>query len=342
MPILELKENRVDFYLKIKTLIKKGKFGIEANLFNVALNKKILSKKYFVSKEDRYPFLSHKLVVDIAKVLKIEDLGWMQKFIIFAKNESRKNTRIYIADYSLTFKQAIVKNGLNLFPKWRNQEQNEFFYTHIGNTKAVLYKVNLYTGKREKITSSYGMLVCSDVSKDGNKLLLTMAPNDQPDIFLFDLTTRRKARLTTYSGIDVNGNFVDDEKAIIFVSDRLGNPNIFYKKIGEQGVEQMVYRGKNNNFCTTYKNYIAYVSRDTQSEFSDNKFNIYLISTQSDYIRQLTTTGKNLFPRFSSYGDTMLYIKHFKKGSALGIIRLMYNKSYLFPLKLGKLQAIDW
>ena len=104
----------------------------------------------------------------------------------------------------------------------------------------------------------------------------------------------------------------------------------------------LFYRGKNNNFCTTYKNYIAYVSRDTQSEFSDNKFNIYLISTQSDYIRQLTTTGKNLFPRFSSYGDTMLYIKHFKKGSALGIIRLMYNKSYLFPLKLGKLQAIDW
>ena len=81
---------------------------------------------------------------------------------------------------------------------------------------------------------------------------------------------------------------------------------------------------------------------ETESEFEENTFNIYLISTKTDYIRQLTTTGKNLFPRFSPYGDTLLYIKGYRNDSALGIIRLGYNKSFLFPLKTGKLQAIDW
>ena len=34
------------------------------------------------------------------------------------------------------------------------------------------------------------MVVCSDVSKDGKKLLLTMAPKDQTDIYLYDLQTK--------------------------------------------------------------------------------------------------------------------------------------------------------
>jgi TolB protein len=37
-----------------------------------------------------------------------------------------------------------------------------------------------------------------------------------------------------------------------------------------------------------------------------------------------------------------LFIKNYKGKSYLGIIRLNYNKSFLFPLKSGKLQSIDW
>lgn len=61
-----------------------------------------------------------------------------------------------------------------------------------------------------------GMIVCSDVSKDGNKLLLTMAPKDQPDIYLYDLQTRKITKITDYPGIDVNGNFIDDDKRIAY------------------------------------------------------------------------------------------------------------------------------
>ncbi len=40
-------------------------------------------------------------------------------------------------------------------------------------------KLMLKMGKEKKILSSEGMLVCSDVSSDGSKLIVTMAPNDQ-------------------------------------------------------------------------------------------------------------------------------------------------------------------
>jgi TolB protein len=104
----------------------------------------------------------------------------------------------------------------------------------------------------------------------------------------------------------------------------------------------MVYHGRNNNSCSALDNYIVYSSREGDSEFGSKTFNLYLISTQTDYIRQLTATGKNLYPRFANDKETILFIKEFENQSALGIIRLNANKSYHFPLKVGKIQSIDW
>ena len=71
-------------------------------------------------------------------------------------------------------------------------------------------------------------------------------------------------------------------------------------------------------------------------------FNLYLISTQSESIRRLTTQGVNQFPKFSQDGESILFIKNYNDKSYLGIIRLNYSKSFLFSLKSGKLQSIDW
>jgi TolB protein len=110
----------------------------------------------------------------------------------------------------------------------------------------------------------------------------------------------------------------------------------------DSGIEQLVYYGKNNNSCSSFENYIVYSSRETENEFSSNTFNLHLISTDTNFVRRLTATGINQFPKFSSDGESILFIKHFKDQSSLGIIRLNYNKSFLFPLNVGKIQSIDW
>ena len=83
------------------------------------------------------------------------------------------------------------------------------------------------------------MMICSDVSDDGSKLLLSMAPKGQPDVYLYDVKTKNLKQLTNYGGIDVNGQFMDNGK-IAFVSDRAGNPNIFTVDINSGLVEQPV------------------------------------------------------------------------------------------------------
>ena len=337
-----LKDNGIDLYLVFQvTKDNENRYIVNTKLYDVNSNSMVLNKSYATSTFDRYPFLAHKIAININKYLNAPSIDWMDKFVIFSRYLDSKTSEIVIADYTLTYQKVVVKGGLNIFPKWASSKQNAFYYTSYKGLTPALMKQNLYTNRVDTILKSDGMIVCSDVSDDGKKLVLTMAPNSQPDIYVYDTQSRIKTRITKYSGIDVGGSFVENDSKIVFVSDRLKYPNIFAKKIGQNGVERMIYHGKNNSQCTTSNDYIVYSSRETDNEFGANVFNLYLISTKSDYVRRLTTNGRNQFPKFSSNGESILFIKTTDK-SYLGIIRVNYNKSFLFPLKSGKLQSIDW
>jgi len=338
-----MKQNDIDLFLNLQ--IQQSAFEgiiLYISLFDVNSNKIVFNKQFTTSKQSRFPFLAHRSAIEINKYLNAPSIDWMDKFVIFSRSIGAKKSEIVIADYTLNFQKVIVKDGLNVFPKWADKSQESFYYTTYNKTVPTLMKANLYTGKKRQILKSDGMIIASDVSEDGKKLLLTMSPDGQSDIYLYDLEKRIKTKITKYKGIDVSGNFVENDSKVVFVSDRLKHPNIFAKKIGQRGVERLVYHGRNNSSATSYKDYIVYTSREGTNEFSRGSFNLYLISTKSDFIRRLTTTGRNQFPKFSSDGESILFIKTYKGKSSLGIIRINYNKSFLFPLKSGKLQSIDW
>ncbi len=186
---------------------------------------------------------------------------------------------------------------------------------------------------------SSGMVVCSDVSADASKILITAAPNHQADIYMYDVKTKLKKRLTIYKGIDVGGHFVENDTKIVFVSNRLKFPNIFSKKLDGRIIERLAYHGKNNSSLSTYKNLVVYVSREERDK---KTFNLYLISTKDSFMKQLTINGRNQFPKFSNDGESIIFLKHHNNVSSLGIIRLNYSKSYLFSYKKGKIQSLDW
>jgi TolB protein len=342
----EFKNREVLYVVKYKLSFDELKRVVgEIKLVHSGLKKELFHKKYTIGQEELYPFLAHKITANLNEHFKMPKIDWLTKYVVFSRYTKPKHSEIVIGDYTLTYMKTVVKNGLNLFPKWADSEQNEFYFTNYNNSVPTLYKMNYKTGEVKKILSSEGMLVCSDVSKDGKKLLLTLAKNGQPDIYLHNLETGEQNALTNYSGIDVSANFIEDENRFTFVSDRLGYPNIFAQHIDDFNgttTEQLVYYGKNNNSCTSHEKYIVYSSRESHDAFEKNTFNLHLISTDSNFVRRLTATGINQFPKFSPDGGSVLFIKEFQNQSSLGIIRLEYNENFLFPLNIGKIQSIDW
>lgn len=321
-------------------------YSLSKNVNMLSLEVKIFAgstlrsqKTYSLSNLQEYPFLSHKAVKDSVSALNLPPVEWMDHKILVARTKSSKQSEIVMADYTLTYQKVLIAGGLNLFPKWANKEQTAFFYTAYDHDAPTLYRYDLTNNRATRILASSGMMVASDVSEDGNKIIVTMAPNDQPDIYLYDLQRKNLTRITNYPGVDVNGNFIENDSKIVFVSDRLGYPNVFIQSIGSTAAQQLVFHGRNNTAVSTYKDYLIYSSREADQA---GVFNIYLMSTKSDYIRQLTASGKNLFPRFSSDGGSIVFIKYLGAQTALGVIRVNANKSFHFPLRLGKIQSIDW
>lgn len=345
--LMDFESKRVDVTNKDMNYVLRYKMSknddnsllLEMKLFQES--QEVLNKSYKISREDIYMFISHAIAYDINAFMGESSVAWMKRKVVFSRMVEPQKSEIVIADYTLTYQHVIINGGFNIFPKWANKEQTAIYYTALDGFKPTLYRVDIRTAKIDKIISSDGMMICSDVSDDGKTLLLTMARNGQPDIYTYNIETKKLLRQTRYRGIDVNAQFMDKNR-IVFISNRLGYPNVFSKRLNAREVEQMVYYGKSNSACSAYGNYIVYKARESSNAFSKNTFNLHLISTKTDFIRRLTATGINEYPRFSKDGDAIIFIKNYKEQSSIGIIRLNYNKNYLFPLAYGKVQSMDW
>jgi len=306
-------------------------------VFNAGNSKMIMEGRYRVSHAAKYPFLVHKAVTEINARLHFDPIDWINRYVVFARYTGRKQSEIVLADYTFHYVKTILHGGLNLFPHWGDPAQKTLYYTAYVQGRPTLYRLDLRNGERTMITSSTGMLVCSDVRQDGTKLLLTMAPDGQSDIYEYDIAAARATRLTTFSGIDVNGVYADGGKTLVFVSNRLGYPNVFKKALGSDAVEQIVFHGKNNNSVDAYGDTVVFSSREGQGVF-----NLYTAHTDGSSGRALTSNGVNQFPRFSPDGNTILYIKRSYEGNAIAYLGLKTNQSLLFSLGNRKIQSLDW
>ncbi len=341
--VLTLSNEGIDLYINLHAKTDaSGEYTLNTKLFDLNAKSMVQEKYFKTSQSNRYPFLAHRTAISVNDFFQAPSIEWMDKFVVLSSYVGPGQANIMIADYTLSYKKTIVTGGLNIFPKWANNDKKEIYYTSYNYDKPTLVKLNIFNRKRSIIMQSDGMIACSDVSNDGSKLLITAAPNAQPDIYLYDVASKNKKRVTKYSGIDVGGQFIEDDNRIVFVSNRLGNPNIFAKSINGTGVEKLVYHSKNNSSVTTFENNIVYSSKDKDNELGGRTFNLYLMSTISQDLTRLTASGINQFPKFSPDGQSLLFIKNYKGVSSVGIIRLNFNSSHLFPLRGGKIQSIDW
>ncbi|WP_033618722.1 Tol-Pal system protein TolB [Helicobacter pylori] len=340
----ELKDKKVELVALVSVAVENGNKISRLKLYDVNTSALVKTFDYPILSTDLYPFAAHNMAIVVNDHLKAPSIAWMKRLIVFSKYIGPGITNIALADYTMRYQKEIIKNNrLNIFPRWANAEQTEFYYTQYGERKPMILKYNIQKATHEKITSSQGMAVVSSVSSDGSKILMSLAPDGQPDVYLYDTHKKTSTKITRYPGIDVSGVFLEDDKSMAFVSDRSGYPNIYMKKLGlKESAEQLLYEGRSNESIDAYKDSIVYVSRENLNEFGKTVFNLNLITLNSKYIRRLTVNGSNQMPRFSIDGKNIMYIKKTPQEYAMGLILLDYNQSFLFPLKNVKIQAFDW
>lgn len=324
----------IEILLKYKISKSQKGYSVDVKIIDPLKNAPTL-QRFSVFEFAQYPFLAHNIAVGLNDYLRAPSIDWMRNFVILAKDTGNKKSDIIIADYTLTYQKTLISGGYNVFPKWADQAQTEFYYTSY-DKQPTLYRYNIHTGKKTKLISSDGMLICSDVSKDGKKLLLTLPNGGLPDVYMYEPQAGIKTNLTNFGGIDVNGNFIENETKIAFVSDRLGYPTIFTKQINSPIVEQLIFSPKYNSSFSAKNSLLVHTGKDNGSN------NVYLVNTISGQKRQITASGWNSSPKLSNAGDAVMYFKNDNGRTYLGIFRLNSSSTFLFPMNFGRIKSLDW
>ncbi len=78
-------------------------------------------------------------------------------------------------------------------------------------------------------------------SPDGNRVIFSFAENGNSDLYLLDLRTRQRTRLTNDPGIDTGGSFAPDGSEIVFESDRGGSQQLYVMSASGSNVRRISF-----------------------------------------------------------------------------------------------------
>src|SRR5690606_26990339 len=112
-------------------------------------------------------------------------------------------------------------------PAWTPDGRQIAYVSFEGNESSIFVQT-LRTGNRILVSAEPGINGAPSFSPDGRKLVMTLGGVDgNLDVYVLDLTTREKTRLTTNRAIDTEGSWTPDGRMIYFTSDRGGGPQIY-------------------------------------------------------------------------------------------------------------------
>jgi TolB protein len=128
--------------------------------------------------------------------------------------------------------QLISRNReINLLPRWA-PDGTGLVYTVLTRNGTQVYfhnlepKLNKY-GPSRFLNEAGSLNTGGAFAPDGKHLIMTLSPNQNADLFEFDLTNNSLRQLTSRLGIETQADWSRDGSRIVFVSDRSGSPQVY-------------------------------------------------------------------------------------------------------------------
>ena len=188
-------------------------------------------------------------------------------------------------------------------PAW-SPDSRQLAYVSFENNRSSIWVQTLRTGNRFRVSSEPGINGAPSFSPDGRKLVITLGGVDgNPDIYVIDINSRQKTRLTTHRAIDTEGAWSPDGKFIYFTSDRSGGPQIYRVPAAGGTPERVTFEGSYNarpRLSPDGKK-LAMVTNDR------GNFRIAVMELESKGLLVLSRGRQDESPSFAPNSDILIY-----------------------------------